>query len=253
MNTRTFHIKTVVMDSKRTVFSVRVGGTDNRVEFRGPAYQSWTGNNNNWAERIHNSLEGWHACILHTDDELSILPNHPDHVRVSKLNDDALKKFTEKRERRRVRKNHCGGYIVRTEVSVDQVLPLIGNQPYNRRISIDGVAVGVNSNRLKTYIKGCKCITCGLEGTVFRLERHKQKHAKWHLNLYAILSPGHYMLMTSDHIVPKAKGGPNCVHNRQPMCQRCNNKKGDKTTSRITCRMISYRILAFFGALSFLS
>lgn len=31
--------------------------------------------------------------------------------------------------------------------------------------------------------------------------------------------------MTKDHIVPKSKGGPDCIENFQTMCEECNKKK----------------------------
>lgn len=43
------------------------------------------GRNINWAEWLHNSLEGWHACILHTGDEFCIHDRHPDYFAVARL------------------------------------------------------------------------------------------------------------------------------------------------------------------------
>ena len=82
---KNFHIQTVVMDAVSTVFRVWVNKDRRCVEFRGPNYQSWTGDHSNWAERLHNSLEGWHSCVLHTDDVLTVLPTHPDHEAISEL------------------------------------------------------------------------------------------------------------------------------------------------------------------------
>ena len=31
--------------------------------------------------------------------------------------------------------------------------------------------------------------------------------------------------MTKDHIIPKSKGGPDCIENFQTMCEECNKKK----------------------------
>ena len=33
--------------------------------------------------------------------------------------------------------------------------------------------------------------------------------------------------MTKDHIIPRSKGGPDCIENFQTMCEECNNKKRD--------------------------
>ena len=34
-------------------------------------------------------------------------------------------------------------------------------------------------------------------------------------------------MMTKDHIIPKSKGGPDCIDNFQTMCEECNKKKKD--------------------------
>jgi 5-methylcytosine-specific restriction endonuclease McrA len=46
------------------------------------------------------------------------------------------------------------------------------------------------------------------------------------LNLYAI-KDGLEVLMTSDHIIPRSKGGPTILENLQPMCHICNGRKGN--------------------------
>lgn len=47
-----------------------------------------------------------------------------------------------------------------------------------------------------------------------------------HINVYAINTKGEEVMMTSDHIVAKARGGGEGLDNRQPMCSVCNNGKG---------------------------
>ena len=74
--------------------------------------------------------------------------------------------------------------------------------------------------------KGTTCVYCGLEGTFFAVERHPNAMG-WHLNLYAVDDIGDEVLMTKDHIVPRAKGGPNTLDNLQPMCTLCNGDKAD--------------------------
>ena len=63
-----------------------------RIEFRGDAYWQWNnqpirahGKRICWAELLHDALEGWHACVLHTNSEVAILPHHPDYPRVKAL------------------------------------------------------------------------------------------------------------------------------------------------------------------------
>lgn len=82
-----------------------------------------------------------------------------------------------------------------------------------------------NHRRLKVfYEKGVQCAVPGCP----------------HVGVYVIAARGitggiHYdvytkdfVLMTVDHIVPKAKGGGEHLNNKQPMCNRHNSKKGAK-------------------------
>lgn len=55
------------------------------VEFRGPAYCVWDYENPSPAQKVHDALEGWHACVLHAGDVLTLLPEHPDYSRVLDL------------------------------------------------------------------------------------------------------------------------------------------------------------------------
>ena len=82
---KNFHIQTAVMDAVSTVFRVWVNKDKRCVEFRGPDYQSWTGDQSTPAERLHDSLEGWHACVLHTESMLTVMPGHPDYEAVKAL------------------------------------------------------------------------------------------------------------------------------------------------------------------------
>lgn len=89
------------------------------------------------------------------------------------------------------------------------------------------------SARMQTYLSGTICVTCGLEASYFALERQpRQSTTSWHYNLYA-LKDGEEIMMTSDHIIPKSKGGPNTVENRQCMCSPCNTAKGNKWPEEI--------------------
>lgn len=99
------------------------------------------------------------------------------------------------------------------------------------------------------------CVRCGLVGMYFAKERsaktvkvpipgtgrHKLEHralngerSAWHLNMYAlkVLANGQIkeILMTKDHILPRAKGGLDIMSNYQTMCSICNGHKGDKLT-----------------------
>lgn len=88
--------------------------------------------------------------------------------------------------------------------------------------------VKVSGARLRTFLKGVKCVNCSLTGSFFAIEATKPKYSNFHLNLYALTPKGKEVLMTSDHIVPLSKDGVGGLRNRQPMCQICNAKKADK-------------------------
>lgn len=76
--------------------------------------------------------------------------------------------------------------------------------------------------RLKVFAqKGCTCVSCGVEGTV--LARGIDKGGGRHWDVYT----EDFYPLTVDHIVPKSKGGGDELSNLQPMCSRCNTKKGN--------------------------
>lgn len=97
------------------------------------------------------------------------------------------------------------------------------------KVNFDGDLIKGNSQRYQTFFtKGCKCVTCGIEGKYFAKERHP-KDKSYHLNLYAVNDNGEEVLMTKDHIIPHSKGGINDISNYQTMCEFCNKAKGNTT------------------------
>lgn len=95
-------------------------------------------------------------------------------------------------------------------------------------ITIAGETIYALSDRYKTFFtKGYTCSKCGLTGQFFALEKPIDSQ-RYHLNLYAIDKNGKEILMTKDHIIPKSKGGKNRIENYQPMCEKCNSKKGNR-------------------------
>lgn len=91
--------------------------------------------------------------------------------------------------------------------------------------------VRIKSRRLMLFMhKGSNCVLCGVEGVYFALERHVHKNGcqdNPHFNLYGCTKDGREILMTKDHILPRAQGGSNKLKNLQTMCTRCNGKKGN--------------------------
>lgn len=91
------------------------------------------------------------------------------------------------------------------------------------------VTIPMGSHRYQLYAeKGVVCTKCGIKGRFFALERgHKDNPQKPHFNLYAIDNrTGKEVMMTKDHIRPRASGGRNKLSNYQPMCFPCNQRKG---------------------------
>jgi 5-methylcytosine-specific restriction endonuclease McrA len=104
------------------------------------------------------------------------------------------------------------------------VISLCGNR--KRKIDFDGDMIKITSDRLVAFKRSLECAGCGIKGMFFVKERgYSQK--TFHFNLYAVKNCGEEVLMTKDHIVPKAKGGRNHPSNYQTMCRRCNEEKKD--------------------------
>ncbi len=102
--------------------------------------------------------------------------------------------------------------------------------PIQTKKGVRLVRVAMGSHRYELFAtKGIRCVRCGLTGVFFALERGAKNSAdKFHFNLYGFDGKGREMLITKDHIVPRAKGGKNTLRNYQTMCQKCNQQKGDK-------------------------
>ena len=114
--------------------------------------------------------------------------------------------------------------------SVDEVFDMLGrdvlgqtgNLIKSESVEVDGYLVYKDSWRYRTfYQKGLKCSCCNRVGTYFKLNTDSKSLERAHFNLFA--EDG--TLMTKDRIVPKCKGGADCIENFQTMCEECNKKK----------------------------
>lgn len=116
----------------------------------------------------------------------------------------------------------CGG-----KVDINEVFEAMDNA--DKYIKLCGQRIKALSARYQLFkTKGTTCIDCGLEASYFKLERFPCDGG-FHLNLYGIDHLGDEVLFTKDHIIPKAKGGPNNLNNYQTMCSPCNAHKADKS------------------------
>ena len=122
--------------------------------------------------------------------------------------------------------------------SSDEVFKLLGEDNLKKTdgmtksgsIEIDGYNVYIDSWRYRTfYQKGTKCTCCGKEGMYFKLTPAIDNQKRAHFNLYA--EDG--TLMTKDHIIPKSRGGKNCINNFQTYCEHCNRSKGNTIKNSI--------------------
>ena len=97
------------------------------------------------------------------------------------------------------------------------------------KINFNGEIIRKHSIKILVFfLKGYKCVSCGIEGCFFALENIGGIQNGYALNLYSVNHEGKEILMTIDHIIPKARGGGNDLQNLQPMCLICNELKGQQ-------------------------
>jgi len=112
------------------------------------------------------------------------------------------------------------------EFTPADVLPFIikdeGRKDY--QVGDKTYSVRMNSHRYFIFRESLKCAACGLEGSKMILEQNPSDKSP-HFNLYA-LEGGRLVLMTKDHVQPRAFGGEDRHSNYQTMCAICNNLKG---------------------------
>lgn len=125
-------------------------------------------------------------------------------------------------------------YERHTKFSIEDVFAAIRE---NRDIVIEGRPMQYSVRLLTYFVHGTDCICngCTVKGAFFAAERQinqrtgKPNTVGHHLNFYGYDAEGNEIMMTSDHKIPKSRGGSkNGINNRQPMCTVCNNVKGDQ-------------------------
>lgn len=112
------------------------------------------------------------------------------------------------------------------EFTPADVLPFIVKDEGRKDYQVDDktYSVRMNSHRYFIFRESLKCAACGLEGSKMVLEQNPSDKSP-HFNLYSVEN-GRLVLMTKDHVQPRAFGGEDRHSNYQTMCAICNNLKG---------------------------
>lgn len=129
------------------------------------------------------------------------------------------------------------GYETIAFLSIDEVLPVLHEAKQllefgfyvtkHRFRGLEDYPVSLNSERLLTYTKGLTCALCNT-GYITHFAIQRNNNPGQHLNAYGRDLNGRYVQFTSDHKIPKSRGGHDDLANRQPTCATCNFKKGDR-------------------------
>ena len=109
----------------------------------------------------------------------------------------------------------------------DEILPIIPRKKHRFCVGDREIAVKTCSLRLQVFKQNLCCVSCGVIGSIFRLQKQPNRDEAPHLNLYG-LKNGKWILMTQDHIYPRSRGGKDRLDNLCTMCEECNMKKGDQ-------------------------
>lgn len=126
-------------------------------------------------------------------------------------------------------------FVSKESYPPQMILPYLGD--YER--DYDGDLIWMGDDRYQNFQQhGTICANCGLEGTYFRKQRtpgpRNREYCRYHFNLYGQDSQGQAVMLTKDHIIPKAKGGADALYNYQPLCVTCNGQKVDNLPTRET-------------------
>lgn len=121
--------------------------------------------------------------------------------------------------------NHAGNIHI-AQYKPEFVFDLLAENSDKDRMRVGDYWVGTGSDRYKLFQQSCRCVSCGTDGTVMCLDVKGSLSRRAHFNLYGITYSGRCVMLTKDHIVPKAKGGGNEMSNYQTMCETCNHQKG---------------------------
>lgn len=74
------------------------------------------------------------------------------------------------------------------------------------------------------YLKGTRCSMEGCDRVGTRLIVTKKNDGSYHADVYT----HDLVMMTIDHVIPLSMNGSDKTTNKVPMCQKCNEMKGNK-------------------------
>lgn len=107
--------------------------------------------------------------------------------------------------------------------------------------NINGVDIKIklDSQRYAVFKNNLNCVCCGIKGEFLAIERAIAENTEfYHLNLYGFDKEGNEVMLTKDHILPKAKGGKNEISNYQTMCSVCNGEKRANTDEEYAVNLL---------------
>jgi 5-methylcytosine-specific restriction endonuclease McrA len=127
------------------------------------------------------------------------------------------------------------GMVVVREYTPEEWRALLNIDRWAKFAYIDGFEVPKASLRMRLFLsakpgRGLICARCGRKATRILLQRPAKPH--W---CYPPQRAWFYpysddaVMLTRDHIVPKALGGKNISTNMQTLCLPCNASKADRT------------------------
>jgi len=109
-------------------------------------------------------------------------------------------------------------------VKLEDVFPYVVFYPFEKGSGMKdilGDTIKMDSLRYQLFkTKGCKCVSCGVEGTYFAKERNGSD--RYHLNLYG-KKDGKEVMLTKGRRVDPAEGA--FLENLEPLCELCLGKE----------------------------